>query len=148
MACIASLIILLVVFSCTCSLVHFCTASLFDASLLQSLQLRCLGSLCPGLFPWELESANADIADQVDGSPPAPVDTLRQLELTKISEFCRIKDASSGMHQKDEKEDTAAQQQKELDRQAKRLAALFSDETRWRINAAGCVWNCGETVNV
>ncbi|CAK0889201.1 unnamed protein product [Prorocentrum cordatum] len=46
-------------------------------ALVLSCQLRCVYlyssadsvSLCPGLLPWELESASADIADQVDGSP-------------------------------------------------------------------------------
>eukprot|EP00959_Pyramimonas_sp_CCMP1952_P248267 5189245-Pyramimonas_sp.AAC.1 len=60
--------------------------------------------------------------------------------MTKVLEFCLIKDASSGMHRKEE-EGTAAQQQNELDRQAKILAVLFSDETRWRINAD---WLCME----
>eukprot|EP00959_Pyramimonas_sp_CCMP1952_P468203 9492822-Pyramimonas_sp.AAC.1 len=45
------------------------------------------------------------------------------------------------MHRKEEKDNTAAQQQKELDRQAIILAALFSFETRWGTNSD---WLCME----
>jgi len=63
------------------------------------------------------------------------VGTLQQLELTKILEFCLIKDASSGIHRKEEEGmKTEAELQRENDRLAKRLAALFDDETSWRMS--------------
>eukprot|EP00959_Pyramimonas_sp_CCMP1952_P112778 2357793-Pyramimonas_sp.AAC.1 len=63
------------------------------------------------------------------------VDTLQQLNSRKILEFCLVKDAISGTHWKEEEENnTEAQQQRENDRVAKRTAALYHDETNWRIN--------------
>eukprot|EP00959_Pyramimonas_sp_CCMP1952_P457053 9474226-Pyramimonas_sp.AAC.1 len=63
------------------------------------------------------------------------VDTLQQLSLPKLFEFCLIKDAISGTHWKEEEDNkTEAQQQREHDRASKRIATLYQDETNWRIN--------------
>eukprot|EP00959_Pyramimonas_sp_CCMP1952_P191283 4000078-Pyramimonas_sp.AAC.1 len=98
---------------------------------------RCQHRVVQGLYPWFtlFEITRGPHWDQCmcwteQGWKSFLVDTLRQLELTKILEFCLFKDASSGMRRKEEKEDSAAQQQKEVDRQAKIWAALFSYETR------------------
>eukprot|EP00959_Pyramimonas_sp_CCMP1952_P342974 7185054-Pyramimonas_sp.AAC.1 len=48
------------------------------------------------------------------------VDTLQKLDLSKILEFCRIKDATSGNHWKEEEETKAeAELQRENERRAK-----------------------------
>ena len=62
--------------------------------------------------------------------------TLRELEMGHVLEFCLIRDPVSGRYRMEveEEEKTDEQLQRELDRKAKRLLALFEDETRWRIN--------------
>eukprot|EP00959_Pyramimonas_sp_CCMP1952_P461074 9480982-Pyramimonas_sp.AAC.1 len=63
------------------------------------------------------------------------VDTLQQLSLPKVLEFCLIIDATSGAHWKEEEESkTEAQRQRENDRASKRIATLYYDDTNWRIN--------------
>eukprot|EP00959_Pyramimonas_sp_CCMP1952_P069123 1443036-Pyramimonas_sp.AAC.1 len=63
------------------------------------------------------------------------VDTLQQLSLPKVLEFCWTKDATSGTHWKGEEENTTeAQLQRENDRASKRIATLYHRETNWRIN--------------
>ena len=62
--------------------------------------------------------------------------TLRELEMGHVLEFCLFRDPVSGRYRMEveEEEKTDEQLQRELDRKAKRLLALFEDETRWRIN--------------